>query len=525
VVDVNVLILASKPVVHGQLFVGGLESPLLIPFRGRPLIAHLEEQFQGFELIYAISQNADRTHALIKNNYSQSKIIFLPDKISNGTTGDSLLFCLEKLSYPENVLTLHGDNLYEFDEYPGATSPNTNYAFKIDIQNSNYSYYQAAQLTPKAETICSKTENLVNTGAHFIKASNIINRAEGVSIDVLMKEFEPEIVCLTNWIDLGHWDLISRHNLFFHARSFNSMYLSTDKSSITKISLEKKILREFQHLNDIPEEFTFLFPRVKAMPELQGYEIENWPLKSLSEYLVFWNLDMLTWSNILKKLMNVLNRFSSYPVQVQSPKQDLGSIYTKILDERLAMYDMQCTQVLNYDYIYLNKVKLKGLSKFSEVLYQDLQRIGASMVPTFYHGDLCLSNVLYSPDTEIIKFIDPKGSLFLESTNCGDIRYDLAKLHHSIIGNFDYFSWSMFSLSQENESFHLEIVKQNGSKDLANKFCDTMLAFYSPQICHDVEILSAVLFLSMVPLHSDSSVRQKALLLQGLSMLNSIYLD
>jgi thiamine kinase-like enzyme len=175
--------------------------------------------------------------------------------------------------------------------------------------------------------------------------------------------------------------------------------------------------------------------------------------------------------------------------------------------------------------VFLNGFKLKGFAEYSEVLYQDLRRIGNSINPSFYHGDLCLSNILYHPESEIIKLIDPKGSLFPESSNAGDFRYDLAKLFHSIIGEYDYFNSTMFSLLQIENYFTIDLFKQSNSNVLETKFREVMLRFHSKEILRDVEILMAMLFLTMVPLHCDSRERQKALLIQGIKILNHIYLN
>jgi hypothetical protein len=518
----KVLILAGKPVGLGQLFTGRLESPLLIPYHGKPLVMHFEDQFRDFEIIYALGEKAHKTHSLIRKKFSKSTLIKLPEEISNASTGDCLLYCLKELDYPDNILTVHGDNIYQFEEYPNPTSRNQNYTHQIEMRNSNYTFYSNLdEFGDTNETLHKKSKNWVNTGAHFIQDSSLILRSERVSIDSLIQN--AEFVRLNDWIDLGHWDLINRHNISLHARSFNTISINSDRSSLRKLSGQSKILREFTHLNNIPEEFTFLFPRVRALNSPQGYEIEYWPLKSLSEYYVFWNQDFLTWSKILSRLLQLIDRFSSYEIAIMDLGNALQDIYLKILDERISQYSQECLTILKYEFISINGMKLKGFEAFSQELRQDLRRIGDSINPSFYHGDLCLSNILYCPESEMIKLIDPKGSLFPESSNCGDFRYDLAKLYHSVIGNFDYFNWSMFSLLQVESNFVLNIFKQDNSEAVEDRFRQLLLAYHSLEIYKDVEILTAMLFLTMVPLHSDSDERQKVLLLQAISMLNHIY--
>ena len=520
--DLKVLILGGKPVGHGHLFTGKLESPLLIPFHGKPLVMHFEDQFRDFEIIYALGEKAHKTHSLIRKRFSKSTIIKLPDEISNASTGDCLLHCLKYLDYPDNILTLHGDNIYQFDDFPNSTSGNLNYTYQTETRNSNYTFYSNLdEFEDSYQTLHKESKNWVNTGAHFIKVSSLILRLEGVSIESLIQD--AEFVTLNDWIDLGHWDLINRHNILFHARSFNTVSLNSDRSSLRKLSEQSKILREFIHLTNIPEEFTFLFPRVRSLIGSQGYEIEYWPLKTLAEYYVFWNQDYLTWSKILSKLLKLIDRFSSYKIAIVDLENDLPDIYLKILDERISQYSQECLTILKYEFISINGIKLKGFESFSQTLRQDLKRIGHSIKPSFFHGDLCLSNILYCPETEIIKLIDPKGSFFPENSNCGDFRYDLAKLYHSVIGNYDYFNWSMFSLSHVENNFLVDIFKQDNSEAVEDKFRQLLLEYFSLEIYRDVEILAAMLFLTMIPFHSDSNERQKCFLLQSISMLNHIY--
>ena len=83
----------------------------------------------------------------------------------------------------------------------------------------------------------------------------------------------------------------------------------------------------------------------------------------------------------------------------------------------------------------------------------------------------------------------------------------------------------MFSLLQIDNHFTIDLFKQSNSNALETKFREVMSRFHSKQIIRDVEILTAMLFLTMIPLHSDSKERQKALLIQGIKMLNQIYLN
>jgi hypothetical protein len=61
------------------------------------------------------------------------------------------------------------------------------------------------------------------------------------------------------------------------------------------------------------------------------------------------------------------------------------------------------------------------------------------------HGDLGFSNILYSKSTGILRLIDPRGAEKEEDLYM-DPHYDVAKLSHSICGNYDFINHGLFRL-------------------------------------------------------------------------------
>ena len=107
------------------------------------------------------------------------------------------------------------------------------------------------------------------------------------------------------------------------------------------------------------------------------------------------------------------------------------------------------------------------------------------------HGDLCLSNILWIPETKMIKLIDPRGAnttddLFL------DEYYDLAKLSHSIFSNYEVMVYGMGEVP-----------------DFAGPGLKEYLEFRGVSL-NLLKVYEAALFLSMIPLHSDSPARMEA---------------
>ena len=66
------------------------------------------------------------------------------------------------------------------------------------------------------------------------------------------------------------------------------------------------------------------------------------------------------------------------------------------------------------------------------------------------HGDPCFSNTLYDKSSEMLKLIDPKGALSEDEIYTNEY-YDLAKLSHSILGNYDFMNNGLFRIELNNE--------------------------------------------------------------------------
>ena len=58
--------------------------------------------------------------------------------------------------------------------------------------------------------------------------------------------------------------------------------------------------------------------------------------------------------------------------------------------------------------------------------------------------------------SETLKILDPRGNFGIDGVY-GDIRYDIAKLMHSIIGRYDFIINDLFAIIQEKDNVVLEI--------------------------------------------------------------------
>ena len=131
------------------------------------------------------------------------------------------------------------------------------------------------------------------------------------------------------------------------------------------------------------------------------------------------------------------------------------------------------------------------------------------------HGDLCFSNILYDSRSNHIKLIDPRGVDNKHNISIyGDWRYDVAKLAHSVVGKYDFIIANRFKYKENSPTdieFDIEYDNLCKIEELDNYF-DKIFDFkmYYPIMIN--------LFLSMIPLHSDNVMRQKAMLANALKL-------
>lgn len=137
------------------------------------------------------------------------------------------------------------------------------------------------------------------------------------------------------------------------------------------------------------------------------------------------------------------------------------------------------------------------------------------------HGDPCFANTLYNKSTKTLKFIDPKGVLTEEELWTNPY-YDIAKLSHSICGNYDFFNNALFDVKIDSSfSYVLEIPFDNQRYvELFRKKLEENGYDYL-----SVRIYEASLFLSMLPLHIDNPHKVFGFILNVKNILEMIEKD
>jgi hypothetical protein len=133
-------------------------------------------------------------------------------------------------------------------------------------------------------------------------------------------------------------------------------------------------------------------------------------------------------------------------------------------------------------------------------LYKSMRRRFPSGKLVIGHGDPCFSNILYSKTSQFLKLVDPRGASS-EDDLYTDPYYDVAKLSHSVLGNYDFINHGKFDIDID-ETLHFRLQLEDRPPPwTARMFLDRLdKSGFDPKL---TRLCEASLFISMLPLHMD----------------------
>jgi hypothetical protein len=315
--------------------------------------------------------------------------------------------------------------------------------------------------------------------------------------------------------------LLSNSSCYFHTRAsftteraFNT--LKIENTVLKKFSNDqKKIRTEAYWYKNMPIEISKYIPKFYG----EGYEnnkyyysMEYLGIIPLNEIFVYGRNTVVFWERVFSKINIFLNEARKSKIIEMKRGATKESLFIKKANKRLEEFVNQ-TGFDAESPLEINDVAVPSLKKIIEEASDQI--IFLNEVPAFIHGDLCLSNILYDSRMRSVKLIDPRGNdengkMMLRGSQI----YDIAKLGHSIIGLYDHIIADRFELTVLDNKFKLKIYIEDDIEEIQN-------AFRKHSIMHDIEMsrldkILPLLFISMLPLHSDSTIRQQALLANAL---------
>jgi hypothetical protein len=317
------------------------------------------------------------------------------------------------------------------------------------------------------------------------------------------------------WLDLGHLNTYyESRQTFTTERAFNR--LSITRHAVCKTSTQAdKMEAEASWFEALPDALKGHVPAYlgRADGNQPGYRLSYEYLCPLSDLYVFGALKSGMWRQILEGCAEMLGEMQARKPAAVEPSWFFAlygdkamARFRRFADQ--AQIDPKASWILNG----------RALPAPLEVIAQMVDTIGPANDDDagILHGDFCFSNILYDFRRRAIKLIDPRG--FVEPGRpslFGDTRYDIGKLHHSVIGRYDFILAGYFSLE------HVGTRALSFSVS-APAICDAVEQAFRTSVCADdparermAAAISVLLHLSMLPLHAEAPGRQWALLANG----------
>lgn len=330
-----------------------------------------------------------------------------------------------------------------------------------------------------------------------------------------------------DWIDCGHEiNFYESKAKLIASRSFNAIQIHSDKGILEKHSQNnKKFKEEVEFMQLLPHEIQVFFPRIigsSFFEEHASAKIEYYGYPTMAEYMLYWNLSNGMWEKAFKALTQPLKQFKrhSFSIGMSAYKR----FYEGKLLDRLDKFMHQLTDdrryILKDDELTINNVCYKNFPLLKETISKRLEDLYDENDFCIMHGDYCFNNILYDHKSGIIRLIDARGSFGSECVGIyGDSKYDLAKLTHSIIGRYDYFIAKLFTLNIEDDNTINFSVHKRESHELLEHLNRKLIEELGYSV-NDILFLTALLFLSMPPLHNEDPDRQVAFYVHGIVLLN-----
>ena len=386
----------------------------------------------------------------------------------------------------------------------------------------------------KVKNLTKKLEHYALVGIYYFENMNSLrytldtfDENEKLEISSIIKKYKIKnniyVELAKEWNDVGHIEnYFTTKQFMLKTRYFNSLQLDSTSKIVTKTSENTdKLINEIHWYQNIPSEISKLIPKI-IDSKISGkpfLKLEYMDLPTLAEIWLYSEFSSDFWFKIIEKLFETLDKFNKYSENVTI--QEYNSIYFEKTVERvneLVNSDDLFKKIFNQEFIFINGKKFKNWYLMKEQLELKINELFNEDDNCFIHGDLCFSNILYNSENKNFKLIDPRGKWGHDVY--GDIKYDIAKIRHSVTGGFDTITNGLYSaIYNETDGIFIDLYKPKNYEVVSKKLDSRIKERWN---LDEIKIIEGLLFISMLPLHKDHSERQLALYGIGIQRLNEV---
>ena len=496
----------------------GKIPPCFLPLGNKKLLEHqvsqLQAAFPNEQIIVSLPESYVLSQAE-KNLITQLNIlnIAVPDDFSLAESISYIINITNYLPANEAVRIMYGDTLIH--DLPNQTLHENILGVAVSEDGYDWKIEEYKEQQP-----------IIWCGFYsFVSKADLIRclALKRHSFIDAIQLYRTEHPCKTHhfkqWFDLGHVNTYFRSRaLITTQRAFNELRIENGvvhKTGTPKVKIEAEGLW-FQNIPSNLKIFTPQLIYCSNDEQTARYALEYLPNMPLNELFVHGKNTSTEWLRLFRLIGQF---FQQAKVELSlEDKQAIEQDFKLLIEEKTYKRLKQYAAVAQIDVEKPCQYANKTLPSLLEICEQCIHKTKA--LPHVFgvlHGDLCFSNILYDSRAFQIKVIDPRGLNTLEQfTILGDQKYDLAKLTHSIVGLYDHIIAGRYSLTDDEIHFDIDQRILQIQKDFLN------IDLVDGISVKDILPLVVLLFLSMLPLHSDRPDRQKAMLMNALRIYQQI---
>jgi NDP-sugar pyrophosphorylase family protein len=533
----NVLILAAGNISNKLSFIKAYyASPALIPINTKPLILYHLEFYRNYDCkVYLVVNQKDSAHIEESVNLKEFdyEIIEVPN--SHGVNA-SLHYALAQVPpADETVVNLVTSIPIQFcDDQTIVLEKQLSYNNDWSCINQDADRIEFLFKSNPTKKLGHAFTGVFSMATDVLTQAvdQVIHRSDLMEIFAYLNQVGNNVSTLMNfvyddWIDAGHEINYYQSKLkLISSRSFNSVSVN-EMGILKKQSTNyEKLKSEVEFITAIPPRLSILFPRIvngflyDSEKKSGSYAMEFYGYPSIAELQLFWDLKDEVWTRIFLDIETVINLFVKQGYSIG--KQAYLDFYVGKISDRVNGFYHQLDDQFKYivtDDLTINGIAYESFDKIKDRLYNRIEQLYSEDDFCVVHGDFCFNNVLYDVPHRLIKLIDPRGSFGNKYKGLyGDVKYDLAKLLHSAVGGYDYLVNNLYKITFDEEKVDYHIFYKQNNTIIANK-AQQLVANVGYSI-KDIMLIVGTLFLTMPPLHADSSSRQRAMYIHGIKFIN-----
>lgn len=516
----------------------------LIPVNGKPVISHILQQFFDLnvdDIYIAVGYKAELITEILEANFPfrSQQFKYIAVDYHKGP-GNSLLTVLDHINNGPVLINL-GDTIVGDLKQNLSKYSNDNIVFtslqvedterwctvQLQTDREIISFTEKSEITDPVEVVVGvymlNDISFAKDQKKLIPLVNIPDLQISDLLKVVQSNGSLKAVRTSKWMDFGHIDRyqVSKKRIL-EARHFNTLEFDDFAGTITKRSSNtQKFLDEVNLQLSLPKSVAAFFPRIieySVDADQPFIQMEYYGYPTVAELWIYASFNYTIYKNIVKKLLTILNHFRSIKGYVS--EECYRDIYINKTEERinkLSGSDPWFKGQLDQPYVVINNQQYRNWFSIKDGVFERCKNLYKQEDNTFIHGDLCFSNILFDINNGIARLIDPRGKW--GDSRFGDIKYDVAKLRHSISGCYDFIVNDCFFCQYSIGEIHYRIPLKENHIRISEYFDERISAEYNIE---EIKLIEGLLFISMIYYHKGHPDRQVVMYARGIQLLNEV---